>query len=63
MDVLSDREREVCDLYSHGYTAARVARDLFVSPRTVQTHLRHAYEKLGIHGRDDLIDMRMRGEL
>ena len=53
---LSPRERAVASLYSQGLSARRVAEKLSISPRTVEVHIRHIYEKLGIHSRDDLIE-------
>jgi DNA-binding CsgD family transcriptional regulator len=37
-----------------GMTNRVIARALFVSTSTVETHLRHAYQKLGIGGRHSL---------
>lgn len=54
--VLSAREREIADLYSRGLSARRVAERCGISARTVETHVRHVYEKLGLHGRDELIE-------
>lgn len=51
---LSAREREVALLASLGYSNRTVAERLFLSVRTVETHLRHVYDKLGVADRDDL---------
>jgi DNA-binding CsgD family transcriptional regulator len=37
-----------------GYTNGRIADRLSVSPHTVNTHLRHAFDKLDIRSRVDL---------
>jgi ATP/maltotriose-dependent transcriptional regulator MalT len=54
--VLTKREREVATLASHGMSSREIASTLYVSIRTVDNHLRSAYEKLGISSRGDLGD-------
>jgi DNA-binding CsgD family transcriptional regulator len=48
---LTAREREILALVARGLTAAEVARDLVLSPRTVEKHLEHAYSKIGARNR------------
>ncbi|MGH2866721.1 MAG: helix-turn-helix transcriptional regulator [Solirubrobacteraceae bacterium] len=48
---LSGREREVAELVSRGMTNGQIAEELFLSVKTVESHLSHAYEKLGINSR------------
>jgi predicted ATPase/DNA-binding CsgD family transcriptional regulator len=48
---LSRRELEVLGLVAEGLTSARVAERLFLSPRTVNTHLTSIYRKLGVGSR------------
>ena len=48
---LSAREAEVLRLVAQGLTSAQVARRLFLSPRTVNTHLNSVYRKLGVGSR------------
>jgi DNA-binding CsgD family transcriptional regulator len=38
-----------------GLTAAQVAERLFISKRTVETHLERAYNKLGVRSKRQLI--------
>ncbi|MEU6698146.1 LuxR C-terminal-related transcriptional regulator [Pseudonocardia sp. NPDC046786] len=52
---LTGREREIAELAAEGASNAEVARRLVLSVRTVETHLAHAYAKLGIEGRTGLI--------
>ena len=53
--VLSDREREVARLAAHGMTAREVAEQLFLSRRTVETHLANVYGKLGLASKRELV--------
>jgi ATP/maltotriose-dependent transcriptional regulator MalT len=48
---LSARELEVLSLVAEGLSDARVAENLYVSPRTVNGHLRGVYRKLGVKSR------------
>ena len=52
--ALTPTERDVVRLVSEGLTNNDVATRLFVSPRTVQTHLTHVYTKLGLTSRVQL---------
>ena len=45
---LAQREAEVLRLLPRGLSNAEIAEELFVSPRTVQTHLTNLYGKLGV---------------
>ena len=51
---LTPAEREVVRLVSEGLGNNDIATRLFVSPRTVQTHLTHVYTKLGLTSRVQL---------
>ena len=51
---LTPTEREVVRLVSAGLANNDIATQLFVSPRTVQTHLTHIYTKLGLSSRMQL---------
>ena len=53
-DVLSTSERRVLDLASSGATNREISGALYVSLRTVETHLTKVYRKLGISGRAQL---------
>ena len=52
----SARETEIVGLIGRGFTTDNVAKKLVISPYTVNTHIRHVYEKMGIHRRSELID-------
>jgi DNA-binding NarL/FixJ family response regulator len=48
-EVLSERERQVIDLLSHGHPEKQIAERLGISPHTVHTYIRRIYEKLHVH--------------
>lgn len=48
---LSDREGEVLRYVARGKTNKEIAQALGVSPKTVQHHVAHAYEKIGVESR------------
>jgi len=52
---LTPTELDVVRLVSEGLTNNDIATRLFVSPRTVQTHLTHVYTKLGLTSRVQLV--------
>jgi DNA-binding CsgD family transcriptional regulator len=51
---LTGRERRIAELAVDELTNRQIAQVLFVSPRTVEHHLRNIYRKLGIQGREGL---------
>jgi DNA-binding NarL/FixJ family response regulator len=52
---LSRRQQEVVSLVLLGLTAREIGRRLFISERTVETHLANVYERLDVHSRHQLI--------
>jgi len=54
---LTAQQREIVILASHGLTNGEIADRLFLSPRTVASHLYRSYPKLGIAGRHQLRDL------
>jgi DNA-binding NarL/FixJ family response regulator len=50
---LTDRERDVLRLVAEGRSNAAVARRLWLTDRTVETHVRHIFAKLGLFDSDD----------
>lgn len=54
VDALTASERRVAQLAADGLSNKEIAQALFVSVRTVTTHLTHTYEKLQIEGRQQL---------
>jgi DNA-binding CsgD family transcriptional regulator len=54
---LTPQQRQIIYLAGHGHTNREIADLLFLSPRTVATHLYRSYPKLGISGRHQLHDL------
>jgi DNA-binding CsgD family transcriptional regulator len=57
LDGLTAQQREIVILAGHGLTNGEIADRLFLSPRTVASHLYRSYPKLGIAGRRQLRDI------
>jgi DNA-binding CsgD family transcriptional regulator/tetratricopeptide (TPR) repeat protein len=54
---LTPQQRQIISLAGQGYTNREIADRLFLSPRTVASHLYRSYPKLGISGRHQLHDL------
>ena len=54
-DPLSDREREVLRLLALGHTNQEIAKMLYLSVRTVETHRAHIMQKLRLSSRAELV--------
>ena len=54
LGALTGREREIVDLVAAGRTNREVAEQLFLSPKTIEAHLRNVYAKLGVRSRVEL---------
>jgi DNA-binding NarL/FixJ family response regulator len=50
---LTDRELEILRLVAQGHTNARIARELWVTEKTVKFHLSNTYRKLGVANRTE----------
>jgi two-component system response regulator NreC len=62
-DALSTREREVFELLVRGYTNERIATELCISVKTVETHRAHILKKLQVHSMVDLVRFAARHSL
>lgn len=64
LDVpLTDRERDVLTLLAAGMSYAQIARDLFITQRTVGYHLSNIYGKAGVNSRHALSELARREPL
>jgi DNA-binding NarL/FixJ family response regulator len=54
LDLIA-REREILDLIAQGHNNAKIARQLFVSPKTVRNHISHIFTKLQVADRTQAI--------
>jgi DNA-binding CsgD family transcriptional regulator len=62
-DELTKQESNVLVLLSQGLRTAQIAQELFISPRTVETHLAHIFEKLGVSSRTEAAVYAIRSNL
>jgi DNA-binding NarL/FixJ family response regulator len=53
-DELTASERRVAELVGQGLSNSEVASQLFLSPKTVEFHLRNIFRKLGVRSRTEL---------
>ena len=61
--ALSPREREVLKLIAAGSSIPTMAKELFLAPSTVKTHVQRLYEKLGVSDRGAAVAEAMRRKL
>ncbi|HUA02699.1 MAG TPA: AAA family ATPase [Solirubrobacteraceae bacterium] len=56
VDELTPQELQIALLLAAGRTTREAAATLFLSPKTIEYHLRHVYLKLDIHSREELAE-------
>jgi LuxR family transcriptional regulator, transcriptional regulator of spore coat protein len=62
--LLTKREREVFELLVQDKTTKEIARELFISEKTVRNHISNAMQKLGVKGRSQaVVELLRMGEL
>jgi DNA-binding NarL/FixJ family response regulator len=54
LDQLTDREREVLQLIARGYTYREIGEELYISVKTVETHVSSVLRKLQLSNRHEL---------
>jgi DNA-binding CsgD family transcriptional regulator len=57
LSALTPSERRIAELAESGKTNREIAQTLFVTEKTVETHLAHVYDKLGVRSRRKLSDV------
>jgi DNA-binding CsgD family transcriptional regulator len=57
LESLTPAERQVADHAAAGHGNREIAQRLYVTRRTVETHLTHVFAKLGTSGRAELVDL------
>jgi DNA-binding NarL/FixJ family response regulator len=60
LSQLTDREHEVLQLLAEGHRNEDIAAKLFISPQTVQTHVRNVLGKLGVHSKLEAVTFAVR---
>lgn len=60
---LSERERQILRFIADGKSVPEIAKELYVAPTTVKTHIRRLYEKLGVSDRGAAVAQAMRSGL
>ncbi len=62
-EILTNREREILQLMSEGNSTIRIAKVLFISPKTVESHRANIMDKLNIHNLPELTKYAIRAGL
>jgi two-component system, NarL family, response regulator NreC len=61
--TLTGREREVLQLAAEGHSTAQIAKELFISPRTVETHRANVMKKLSLRSQTELVRFAIRKKI
>jgi DNA-binding NarL/FixJ family response regulator len=61
--TLTGREREILSALAEGATTLGIARELGISPATVQTHVKNLLSKLGVHSKVEAVGAAWRAGL
>ncbi len=54
LESLTPREREVVTLIARGFKYREIAEDLGISQKTLETHMKHVFDKLGVASRSEI---------
>jgi DNA-binding NarL/FixJ family response regulator len=55
VEILTPREKEICTFLAYGHTNAEIAKKLFLSERTIETHRTNLMAKLDLKSRAELV--------
>ncbi len=61
--TLSQREKQVLKLIAQGYTNQEIADTLFISIKTVETHIARTKEKIGVNRRSEMVHYAIKNNL
>ena len=56
----TERERQVLELVARGVSNKAIARELFLSTRTVEAHMRNIFDKMGVASRTEAVTQAVR---
>ena len=54
LETLTDKERAVVTLIARGFKYRETAKELDISVKTLETHMKHIFDKLGVASRHEL---------
>ena len=54
---LTEREKDVLELWSQGHTSSYIQEQLSITKNTVKTHTAHIYEKTGVSSKEELLQL------
>lgn len=63
LDRLTTREQHVLQLAAHGLTNFEIAKELVLSPKTVENHMNHILSKFGVSNRRKATALALRHQL
>jgi len=52
---LTKRETEILEQIANGKSRSKIAKEMFIDLETVKSHIKHIYQKLDVHSRDEAI--------
>ncbi len=55
-EELTEREKEVMNLFCKGYNQTQISETLYISVDTVKKHIKNVYSKLGVHNKAEVIE-------